>query len=91
MAKKGYFLTYLVNFMGPMKGAGDYWYVHNHGIILVYFFPTKTMEMIFFKSISSIKCENTTPIESEFPFLSTEFARNFCDGIGPLQLALCLL
>ena len=37
----------LKTFMWPMKGVYDYWY--NHGmwaIILVYFFPTKTIEIM---------------------------------------------
>ena len=45
-------------------------------IILVYFFPTKTMEIILKKSILGIRCENMA--------LGTELTRNFCAGIGPL-------
>ena len=65
-----------------MKRIGDYW--SNHGmwpIILVYFFPTKTMEMI--KNHFNIRWENTAP--------GTEFARDFCAGIGPLQLGVVLV
>ena len=61
-----------------MKG---FWY--NHGmkpIILVYFF-LKTMEIT--KITLGIRWENTT--------LSTEFACNFCAGIGPLQLGVVLV
>ena len=55
--------------------------IDDHGmlyIILVYFSPTKIMEII-----SSIRWENTTPY--------TEFAYDFCAGIGPLQLGVVLV
>ena len=47
-------------------------------IILVYFFPTKTIEIIIKKSFQTLGGENMAP--------GTEFARDFCAGIGPLQL-----
>ena len=58
--------------------------IDNHGmwhIILVYFFPTKMMEII--KSILSIRWENTA--------LGNEFIRNFCARIGPIQLGVVLV
>ena len=46
----------------------------------LYFFPTKTMEMI--KNII-IRVDNMAP--------GTEVARDFCAGIGPLQLGVVLV
>ena len=85
MIQGGYFFKMFDYFLyGLWKGSGGYWY--NHGmwyINLVCFFSTKTMRITKNPFWASCGWENTTP--------STELPRDFCAGIGPLQLGVVLV
>ena len=62
-------------------GTDDYWYSHGMWpIILVYFSQLKRWKWLF-----------QTLGEKICPWIGTEFARDFCAGIGPLQLGVVLV